>query len=124
MNKHVPDCLITGYESLIPTVTLPDADDRHVLAAAIHGGVGVILTFNLSDFPKTALQQFGIKAAHPDEFVVRLLDQDLEAVLSALRLHRASLTRPAKTVAEYLKTLEQCQLSETVDSLRPHSRNI
>jgi hypothetical protein len=94
------------------------------LAAAIHGSAGVILTFNPSDFPKTGLQQFGIEAAHPDEFVVGLLNQDLEAVLSAVRLHRASLTRPAKNVAEYLKTLKQCQLSKTVDSLRPHSRKI
>jgi hypothetical protein len=35
MDLHVTDCLVTGYESLIPTLTLPDANDRHVLAAAI-----------------------------------------------------------------------------------------
>ena len=32
MDEHVPDCLVTGYESLIPTLSLPDPDDRHVLA--------------------------------------------------------------------------------------------
>jgi len=47
MDEHVPDCLVTGYEALIPTLTLPDVDDRHVLAAAIHGGAGLIVTFNL-----------------------------------------------------------------------------
>src|SRR3954468_18597089 len=35
MDEHVPDCLIGGYEPLIPSLTLPDPDDRHVLAAAI-----------------------------------------------------------------------------------------
>src|SRR5260221_9772114 len=35
MNAHVRDCLINGYEELIPSLQLPDADDRHVLAAAI-----------------------------------------------------------------------------------------
>lgn len=35
MNRAVPDCLVTGYEALIPALTLPDEDDRHVLAAAI-----------------------------------------------------------------------------------------
>ena len=30
-------CLVTGYEALVPALTLPDADDRHVLAAAIVG---------------------------------------------------------------------------------------
>ena len=35
MNGHVRDCLVTGYESLIPSLALPDPEDRHVLAAAI-----------------------------------------------------------------------------------------
>jgi predicted nucleic acid-binding protein len=48
MNAHIRDCLIGGYERLIPTVTLPDPDDRHVLAAAIHGNADVIVTFNLN----------------------------------------------------------------------------
>ena len=38
----------------------------------------------------------------------------------AAKLHRASLTRPPKTAAEYLATLEQCRLVETVARLRPH----
>ena len=35
MNVHVRDCLVSGYESLIGGLSLPDPDDRHVLAAAI-----------------------------------------------------------------------------------------
>lgn len=37
MNIHVRNCLVTSYEDLIPSLTLPDPDDRHVLAAAIRG---------------------------------------------------------------------------------------
>lgn len=37
MDAHVRDALITDFEDLIPTLTLPDPDDRHVLAAAIRG---------------------------------------------------------------------------------------
>lgn len=29
MCEAVPDCLITGYESIVPVLTLPDLDDRH-----------------------------------------------------------------------------------------------
>lgn len=35
MNVHVRDCLVTGYEHRIKALSLPDPDDRHVLAAAI-----------------------------------------------------------------------------------------
>lgn len=35
MNQNVWDCLVTGYEQLIEELELPDADDSHVLAAAI-----------------------------------------------------------------------------------------
>ncbi len=124
MDEYVPDCLISGYEALIPTLTLPDPDDRHVLAAAIHGGVGVIITFNLSDFPALVLGQYHIEAVHPDEFIVRLLDDHPDAVCQAMRLHRASLKRPPKTATEYLATLEQCRLPETADRLRPHADRI
>lgn len=124
MDEHVPDCLVTGYEALIATLTLPDADDRHVLAAAIHGGAGLVITFNLSDFPVSILDQFHIEAIHPDEFIVRLWDEYPDAVAQAMRLHRASLKRPAKSAAEYLATLEQCRLTETAALLRPNADQI
>lgn len=47
MNAHVRCSLVTGFEHLIPSVELPDANDRHVVAAAIHAGAGLIVTFNL-----------------------------------------------------------------------------
>src|ERR1700722_6141619 len=36
MNSHVRGCLVEGHEPLIKTLVLPDPDDRHVVAAAIH----------------------------------------------------------------------------------------
>ena len=33
MDKHVVDAVVTGYEDLIPSLELPDPDDRHVLAS-------------------------------------------------------------------------------------------
>jgi len=124
MDRHVPDCLVTGYESLIPTLTLPDADDRHVLAAAIRGRAELIVTFNLVDFPAAALGPHNIEAIHPDEFLGRLWAESAEGVLGAVRLHKVSLKRPPKTAAEYLATLEQCGLVETVGRLRPYADEI
>lgn len=51
MDAHSPDAIVSGYESLIPTLVLPDPHDRHVLAAAIHGGASVIATCNLRTSP-------------------------------------------------------------------------
>jgi hypothetical protein len=51
MDSKTRDCLVTGYEALIPVIQLPDANDRHVLAAAIVGHCDVIVTQNLKHFP-------------------------------------------------------------------------
>lgn len=51
---------------------LPDAADRHVLAAAIAARAEVLLTLNLRDFPRRALAHHGIRAEAPDEFVMAL----------------------------------------------------
>jgi PIN domain len=114
MNAHVRDCLVTGYEALIPSLTLPDEDDRHVLAAAICAESDVIVTFNLGDFPTDFLDPFGISAQHPDEFICHLLDLAPATVCAAARRQRESLKNPAKTVSEYLDTLARQSLPQTV----------
>jgi len=55
MNSALLDSLISGYEELIPRLRLPDPNDRHVLAAAIHAGADLILTMNLRHFPVRTL---------------------------------------------------------------------
>ncbi len=118
MDKHATDALVAGYEELIPGLRLPDPGDRHVLAAAICGRADVIVTMNLKDFPASAIGPFGIEAQHPDEFILHLLHLDAEAVSEAAQTHRLSLKNPAKTIAEYLETLERQALKETVSVLR------
>ncbi len=83
MDKSVLDCLVTGYESLIEAIELPDADDRHVLAAAIQCGASIIVTSNLKDFPAQQLKTYGVEAQHPDKFISDLFDLSPSAVCSA-----------------------------------------
>jgi predicted nucleic acid-binding protein len=118
MNEAVRDCLVTGYEELIDSLTLPDPDDRHVLAAAIHAGAEVIVTYNLSDFPTEALARFDIEAQHPDDFLVGLLDLAPGAVCAAVKQQRESLRNPPKTAEELLNTLEGQGLTQAVARLR------
>lgn len=121
MNATVLDCLVEGFEDLIPVLTLPDPDDRHVLAAAIRARADVIVTTNLRDFPSEVLTTYGIDAQHPDEFVHYLIDLSPGAVCRAVKAHRASLKNQPKTVDEYLDTLSRQSLPETVSALREYS---
>ena len=117
-NLHVRDVLVTGYEPLTEGLTLPDPDDRHVLAAGIRCNAELILTFNLKDFPETALRPFGIEARHPDRFLVDQLGIDQPGVLIAVKRQRESLKNPPKKPLEFLDTLEQQQLPLFVGELR------
>jgi len=62
MGQAAPDARMTGDESRIESLVLPDRNDRHVLAAAIRCGASVIVTMNLSHFPTHALRNFDIEA--------------------------------------------------------------
>ncbi len=118
MNTHAQDSLVEGYEFRIPELVLPDPDDRHVLAAAIHAEAGVIVTFNERDFPPDALAPHGILIEPPDAFLLNLIDLDPAAVQQALRKVRSRLRQPPQTVEQYLATLERQGLSETAAWLR------
>ena len=117
MNAHVHDCLVTGYEDLIHGLNLPDPNDRHVLAAAIHARADIIVTSNLGDFPQKVLNAFDIEAQHPDDFVSRLLDLAPGVVCGAVKRQRGSLKNPPKTVEEFLDILARQSLPQTVARL-------
>ena len=118
MNEHVRDALITGYESLIPSLDLPDPDDRHVLAAAIVGSASVIITRNVRDFPRGVLAPLGIDVQAPDDFLVHLVDLHELSVIRALKTQRARLHRPHMCPREFLDNLEQHGLPRFVLRMR------
>ena len=117
MNRHAEDCLVTGYQPLIDGLTLPDKNDRHVLAAAIKTRAHVIVTFNLKDYPAAILNPLGIEAQHPDVFISHLLDLSPGAVCAAVKRQRESLKRPPRTVPEMLESFSKHHLPETVTRL-------
>jgi predicted nucleic acid-binding protein len=118
MNESVRDCLVTDFEHLIASLSLPDPNDRHVLAAAIHADADIIVTANLIDFPVETLVRFHIEAQHPDDFLIYLLDQAPGIVCGAVKRQRESLRKPAKTIEELLATLESQGLAQAVARLR------
>ena len=117
MDRAIPDALVTGHDVLVPGLNLPDADDRHVLAAAIRCNASVIVTFNERDFPESVLAPFGIEAQHPDEFAENLFDLDPAAVVAAAQRQRAQLKNPALTTDAYLDVLRRQGLVQTAKAL-------
>lgn len=118
MNKHVRDCLIDGYEYLIPKLKLPDLNDRHVLAAAIRSSAKIIVTYNLKDFPTSILETYGIVAQHPDKFLNQLIDLSPNTVCEAIKRLRVSLKNPPIDANNYLKVLEKQSLLKSAQKLR------
>ncbi len=118
MDLHVNDSVVTGHLSLIRSLTLPDPDDRHVLAAAIHSGVSLIVIRNLNDFPVTILSAYAIQARHPDLFLVGLLEGAEADFCRAVATVRHRLKNPPKSADDYLSILEQQDLTKTVERLR------
>lgn len=120
MNSHVRDCLVTNYEKIIDTLNLPDENDRHVLAAAIHCKADLILTFNLRDFPNATLSNYGIEAISPDVFLSEIFETKSHEICLAFERQLRNLKNPPKTREELLNTLEANGLRETVIKLREH----
>ena len=122
MDAAVPDCLVFDYQALIPSLTLPDPDDRHVLAAAIKSRADLILTFNLKDYPREVLETYNIEAQHPDEFIQHQIGLDHAKVIIAAQNCRKRLINPACTADQYLDTLEAQSLPLSVAELRPYAQ--
>jgi predicted nucleic acid-binding protein len=120
MDTHAPDPIVTGYEDLVAGLSLPDPDDRHVLAAAIRAAADAIVTFDLAHFPAEILGKSDVEALHPDDFLERLIDLNLGIVCAAVRRHRASLKKPPKSVDEYLADLEKTGIPRTAAILRQY----
>src|SRR5215471_19401065 len=119
MDSNARDALVTGYETLIPSLRLPDDNDRHILAAAIVSRCDVIVTSNLKDFPEAALAPFGIEAQHPDEFLCNHLNLAQGLFCRCVQKIRERLKNPPFTTDEYLETLTRNGLVATAAELRP-----
>lgn len=117
MDRAVPDALVTGYEDIIPSLSLPDQDDRHVLAAAIVGRADCIVTFNERHFPPDVLSPYRIHTCHPDRFMLEVDGLDDGALIDAARADLAHYRRPPLSVDDYVDRLRKAGLPDTASYL-------
>lgn len=119
MRQYFPDAWGRNYEPLIDQLTLPDDDDRHVLALAIHYEADYIVTQNTRDFPESEIAPYGIVAVTVDQFIGDLAHADRSLIVRAAEAHRCSLTRNPLSPADYLEALGRVpELTQTTALLR------
>ena len=100
VNDAYPYAQVPDWRNHLDGFTLPDPDDRHVLAAARAGGATIIVTINLADFPPKTLEKYSIRAEHPDAFLSRVYDESPEAVRHAVTRMAARKRHPPRTMVE------------------------
>lgn len=119
MQRAFPEALVTGYRPLIKGLTLPDPNDRHVLAAAILCGAQHIVTDNLADFPNDQLAKFCIEAIDADEFLARTFDLYPSEATEVLRQMRRGYSKPPFSPSEFIMDLTAKGLSKLASRLKP-----
>ena len=120
MNDALPGATVSGYEDLIPTVSLPDPNDRHVVAAAIAAGASVILTWNLRDFPTTRLKKFGLRCETPDDFLAGLYDEFPNLVIGSLANARRNLNKSRVSASGFVDILNHQKLTQLAQRMQKH----
>ncbi|MBI3279415.1 MAG: PIN domain-containing protein [Acidobacteria bacterium] len=101
LRAHFGEAWISGYEALIPRMT-NEEKDRHVLAAAAHGKAPFIVTFNLRHFGREHLEPWGIRALHPQSFLIEIFRQEQSLVMTKLEQQAADRWRTLRELLDIL----------------------
>ena len=118
MRTAFEDSIVHGWEGLEGTYGLPDPDDEHVLAAAVVGGAGSIVTDNFKDFPEAKIP-FGIQIVSPQDFAYETVgmrpDLGLAAVLAMSQ--RTGRNFSVHSPKEILDTLDKLYKMDATTAL-------
>ena len=120
MNDALPGATVTNYEHHIPNITLPDAGDRHVVAAAIASGASIVLTWNVRDFPATELQKHRLVAQTPDTLLVDLFDRAPDVLLASLLNARRNLSKTRVSASDFLGIMNNQKLVQLTERIAPY----
>ncbi|WP_086819091.1 PIN domain-containing protein [Allokutzneria sp. NRRL B-24872] len=121
MRQAFDDAEIDGWQGLAGTYGLPDPDDEHVIAAAVVGGAGAIVTHNTKDFPPHLLPD-GIDVLAPKRFAADTVALNPAQALTAVRAiaARSGRTGRPREIPEILNRLEVLyEMTEAAALLRP-----
>jgi predicted nucleic acid-binding protein len=106
MSGAFDDACVQGWESLDGSYGLPDPDDEHLVAAAVVGGAGAIVTLNARDLPED-LVPARIQVKSPADFALETVEIAPNLALVAVAQMAARRRRPAQDIDELLATMEK-----------------
>ena len=99
---------------------LPDANDIHVLAAAIAGSADLIVTENRADFPRHILAEEGLERMSADPFLLRLFNENpkkLQEVAEAVRARAEALSGEPWPIRRLMKKARLPRLGKALERL-------
>jgi hypothetical protein len=120
MRQAFDDAEVEGWQGLEGSYGLPDPSDEHVVAAAVVGGAGAIVTANFKDFLPDRLPS-GLHLLSAAEFAGNTIALDPARSLIAVGriAGRSGRRGPALTVEDILDVLaERYGMTDAVDVLR------
>lgn len=115
-----PAACVPARPAIEARLTLPDDNDRHVLAVAIAAGADAILTFNAADFPRHVLAAEGLARRDPDGFLWELWSHHPAAVsqaVAAVRARAERLSGRPQPVRTLLKRARLPRLGKAMDQV-------
>lgn len=105
LRRAFPFAAITDYGYLTEALRLPDPDDRHVLAAAVHGECDLLVTANVRDFPDTAVADADVAVLSVDDALSLLASWHRNQVADVVAKQVASLRRPPVSMGGFIDRL-------------------
>lgn len=127
MQSAFPDALTHDVENRQNLArALPDANDRHVVSAALAAKASLIVTDNISDFPRKTMKDFSLEILTADNFLARILageSEDVPAAIAALRRRldtMPTLTGGSQSAADVIMRMKRAGLKKTAALLIKH----
>jgi hypothetical protein len=107
-----------NWEALDGTFGLPDPDDEHVVAAALVGGAGAIVTSNLKDCPPHQLPD-PLTIVSPAQFAADTVAVSPDIARRAVAEMASRFVRPRLAIDEVLARLaDRYNMTEAVEIIR------
>jgi predicted nucleic acid-binding protein len=107
MEMAVPDFHAEPSQETIALVSESSTDpkDVEILAAAIDGACTHLVTSNIKDFDIAYGLGRGVAVIHPDEFLEKLIEYNLESAKAGFEAVVSRCKNPPRTKAEYCNAL-------------------